>query len=296
MKRFCTITLVIIALAVIGVHFIAPYSIIRPLRINEPITPVQLGLTSKDFVLNTKDGITLNGYWIKSNHALDSDTSSKGIVILIHGISSCKEHLLGVAQELSNQGLESIVFDTRAHGESGGKFVTFGINEREDISGIVDQIKDYNPDLPIGVWGNSLGGAIAIQALESDPRIKFGIIESTFAELDQIVFDYKKRTLGGLGIRSLSDYVLKRAGKIAGFPPNEIKPIESVKNIHQPVFISHGDADESIDFRYSQALFDNLKTEDKEFFLIKNGGHDGLFEVGGVEYKNKIFAFIHKHL
>ena len=153
-----------------------------------------------------------------------------------------------------------------------------------------------NPKLPIGIWGNSLGGAIAIQTLEFDGRIDFGIIESTFTELPQIVFDYKKRLLKGFGIRSLSDFALKKAGKIAEFDPEKIQPIESVKKIEQPVFMAHGDADINILPKYGKALYDNLKSKEKVFTLIEGAGHLNIYEKGGITYKNKIMNFIDRNL
>ena len=278
-------------LGFIGVNNIAPYAITQPPRITESIVPENLGLISENLNITTRDKVDLSGYWIKS----ETD-SSRGIIILIHGIGGCKEHFLNLAKELSERGIESIVFDGRAHGKSGGEFCTYGFKEKKDIAEIVDKIKERKPNLPIGIWGNSLGGAIAIQALEFDERIKFGIIESTFTELNQIVFDYKKRILRGIGIRNLSDFALKRAGQIADFEPHNIKPIESVKNIEQSIFMAHGDADENISYKYGQQLFENLKTSDKEFFLVKNGGHFDLFDKGGIIYKNKIMHFIDRNL
>ena len=134
--------------------------------------------------------------------------------------------------------------------------------------------------MPIGIWGSSMGGAIGILALAKDKRLKFGLIQSTFTELEQIVFDYKKRILKGIGIRFLSNYVLERAGKIANFNPKKVQPIEAVKNIEQSVMIAHGDTDKNIPYQYGQQLFDNLTATDKEFYLVRHGGHIGLWDAG----------------
>ena len=244
-----------------------------------------------NYKVKTNDKIELDGYWIKSQQ-----DSSKGIIILVHGIGGCKEHFLGLAKELSSKGIESIIFDGRAHGRSGGEFCTYGFKERNDISKIVDKIKTKNPNLRIGIWGNSLGGAIAIQTLEIEKRIDFGIIESTFTELDKIVYDYKKRILKGIGIKYLSDYALKRASQIADFNSDEVKPIESVKNIEQSILIAHGDADKNISVEYGKKLFENLKSDDKRIEIIKDGGHFNLYEKGGKEYKMIIMNFIERNL
>lgn len=290
-KYTSILSVLILIIGFIGINNIAPYAILQPPRVNENITPQQLGLSSDTLDVLANDGINLSGYWIKTKR----DTA-KGIMILIHGIGGCKEHFLGLSKELAKNGIESIVFDGRAHGKSGGEFCTYGFKEKKDISSIVDKIKAKNPHLSIGIWGNSLGGAIAIQALEIDKRIEFGVIESTFGDLHQIVFDYKKRVLNGFGIKWLSDFALEKAGEIGDFNPHEVKPMESVKYIEQPMFIAHGDADQSISYQYGQQLFENLKTKDKEFVLVQDAGHFGLFDKGGLEYKEKILSFIEKNL
>ena len=250
-----------------------------------------MNLNSEALNIHVEDSVNLKGYWIKSKQ-----DRAKGLIILVHGVGGCKEHFLGLANNLANEGIESIVFDGRAHGESEGEFCTYGFHEKKDISKIVDFIKSRNSIIKIGIWGNSLGGAIAIQALEFDKRIEFGIIESTFTDLSQIVFDYKKRMSKGIGIRSLSNYVLRRAGKIGNFNPKKVKPIESVKNINQPIFIAHGDADKNISSKYGQMLFDHLKSTDKTFILVKGGGHFDLFKQGGKTYENKVMGFVKRQL
>jgi len=278
-------------LGFIGIHFIAPYVITKPPRVHVNILPEKLGLKNEILGIRTTDGVELNGYWIKSG--IDS---TKGIIILLHGIGGCKEHFLSLSRELCTKGIETIIFDGRAHGKSGGEFCTYGFKEKKDISQIVDKIKKINPNLQVGIWGNSLGGAIAIQAMEFDERIEFGIIESTFTDLNKIVYDYKKRILKGIGIKLLSDYAINRAGKVANFNPQKIKPIESVKNIEQPILLAHGDSDPNISVEYGKQLFENLKTKNKELIIIEGGGHFDLFDKGGKEYKTKLLNFIEQNL
>ena len=150
--------------------------------------------------------------------------------------------------------------------------------------------------MKIGIWGNSLGGAFAIQALEIDKRIEFGVVQSTFAELHVIVHDYKKRMLNGVGAKWMSNYALRRAGKIADFKPAEVMPIESVKHIEQAVFMAHGDADEHISVEYGKALFRNLNSEDKELEIVEGAHHNNVFQIGGQVYKEKVFRFIERQL
>jgi len=291
LKRLSVVFVFLFIIVFIAINNIAPYAIIQPPKINENSSPEKLGLNYEKQEIESFDGIKLNGYWIKTDQE-----KVKGIIIFVHGIGGCKEHFLGLAKELKKVGIESIAIDNRAHGESGGQYCTFGAKEKMDISAIINSIKTKNAEIPIGIWGNSLGGAIAIQSLAYDERLKFGIIESTFTDLSQIVFDYKTRVLKGFGSKLLSDYALKRAGQIGDFNPNDVKPIQRVQEIEQPVFLAHGDADENISYKYGVALFENLKTEHKTFFSVKGGGHTNLFDKGGTVYRDSIMTFINHNL
>jgi len=290
LKYLIIFSIIIAIIGFIGINNIAPYAVIMPPRVHENTTPADLGLESENIEISLEDTVKMKGYWIESKQ----DTA-KGILVLLHGIGGCKEHYLNLCKELSEKGIITVIYDGRAHGVSGGEYCTFGYKEKEDISKLLDFIKEKEPNLPLGIWGNSLGGAIAIQALEHDKRIEFGIIESTFAELKEIVYQYQKRLSKGIGMRWVSNHVLKRAGEIGGFDPEKVRPIESVKNIEQPMFISHGDADENINFKFGKALFDNLKSKDKEFVKVEGAGHNNLFVIGGEEYKNKLMKFISRH-
>lgn len=280
------ILLIIVTLAFV-INNVLPYALLQPKRIT---TPNYLEIEKQDYTklsLLTKDSIALKGYHVKSN----KDTIY-GSVILVHGIGGCKEHFTKLAIDLANRGYDSWLFDNRAHGESGGLYSTYGYYEKTDISLIVDEIKKKQPDTKLGVWGNSLGGAIALQAIERDKRITFGIIESTFTDLRQIVYDYQKRFSYGVGLEWICNITLEKASEIAAFNPEKVKPIESVKNISCPILIAHGNADNNIKFEYGKQLYANLASKDRVFVTVENADHYNIYDIGGQEYSNKLFKFL----
>ncbi|MEL6356726.1 MAG: alpha/beta fold hydrolase, partial [Bacteroidota bacterium] len=244
------------------------------------------GLNSKKVHITTGDGVELQGYFIQPNR------QPRAIMILIHGIGGCKEGYLGLADRLAKSGYASYLFDNRAQGKSGGKYCSYGFYEKGDIQGIIGRARQKFPDLPIGVWGNSLGGAIALQTLAIDDRLSFGVVESTFGSLGDIVYEYQKRYLKGVGLRPITDYALYRAGKIANFPPSEVCPADVAAAIHQPVLLAHGDADPNIDIRHGKEIYKNLASEGKEWVEVSGGGHSNLFAIGGEAYAERIMSFI----
>lgn len=266
---------------------VLPYAIIQPPRLNESWVPEDFDLVYQRLEIATTDSIQLKGYHIKAHVA-----PAKAVILFVHGIGGCKEHFLPLSQAMALEGYESLLIDSRAHGESGGDYTSYGYKEKKDLAHLVDYMKQYNDTIPIGIWGNSMGGAIALQAMEYDKRIEFGIIESTFTSLREIVYDYQAGYTYGLRMPWLCDIALDKAGVIGDFIPDEVSPLRAVQNIEQAVFIAHGQKDENIDFSYGQRLFENLATPHKKFVPVKEGGHFNLSEKGGSTYKQELIQFL----
>ena len=153
----------------------------------------------------------------------------------------------------------------------------------------------YPETQAIGIHGRSLGGAIAIQAMEIDDRIKFGIIESAFADLGEVVFEYQKRIMK-VGFPRLTRLTLKRAGKIAGFHPKEVKPEKSAQNVTAPVMITHGEKDKHITPNHSNRIFKSLASRYKTLVIIPGATHTSMWQQGGEKYRSQILTFVERAL
>jgi alpha-beta hydrolase superfamily lysophospholipase len=230
-------------------------------------------------------GDTLAAFFSKAT------SKEQGTIILLHGIRGYKEYFSELATRLNGKGYNTLALDLRAHGDSDGKYCTYGFYEKYDVQKAVDFLITQGVDSNIGVWGQSLGGAIALQALAIEPRLKFGIIESTFSEFTTIVDDYSERMFG-FSISYVNHYALYRASKIADFKPEEVSPLSSATNIHQPIFISHGTEDKHIKYEYGKATFDNLASTNKTFFSIDGAVHHTIWQVGGEAYFEQVFNFL----
>lgn len=298
MKRLKKITKIFILVALlisIATYLMAthvlPYAVLQPQRQMIDVKPQTISKNYIPVAIPFAQNDSLRGYLF--NPVIEEP---KAVLILVHGIGGAKEHFFPLAANLTKQGYSAIVLDNRAHGESDGAYTTYGFKEKKDISLVVDYLKQNLPDVKVGIWGSSMGGAVALQAMAQDNRIAFGIVESTFTNLSQIVYDYQKRYSGGIGLRFLTDYVLGQAGKIAQFDPKQVSPENAAKNIKNPVFLAHGDKDARITYTYSEQLYENLATQDKTIEIVKGAGHLNLGEIGGEEYYNKVLLFISRQL
>ncbi len=303
--RWTTIKRNAIILFVLGLlffHFYAPRFITE---IKNPLIEKLKGASS-DTPPITFENDTLPGRYINFKSFDNTELScyltytikdtTKGTVILLHGIRSSKECFIKLASKLASWGYNSVALDSRAHGQSEGTHCTFGVKEKKDISALVTVLTDElnthgKTNKNIGIWGQSLGGAIALQALGSDNRLCFGIIESTFSDFKTITHDYFNFHLG-LKLRPVINYLIHRAGVIADFDPEKARPLIYCHNIHQPILLVHGNADKRINIKYARANFAKTSSTRKDFIEIENANHLNIWKIGGSKYFKTVFEFM----
>ena len=243
----------------------------------------------KEFYFNSFDSLKLSARLTYSS--LDS---AKATVILLHGIRSNKDHFKNLSNFLAENGFNSVALDSRAHGKSEGSFCSFGVNEKKDIKTLIDYLSTHENLSHFGIWGQSLGGAIGLQAMGYDKRIEFGIIESAFSDFKSIVNDYFDLHVG-FSYAPFSNYLVNRTGKIAEFDPNDASPIEYCKNINQPILIVHGNEDERINIKYARANFSKIPNLKKEFIEIDSANHSNVWKVGSDAYFERVLEFLNEN-
>ncbi|NRD20507.1 alpha/beta fold hydrolase [Winogradskyella eckloniae] len=243
-------------------------------------------ISRKEFTISSFDSVKLSARLTYSK--LDA---TKGTIILLHGIRSSKDTFFDLSTFLAENGYNSVALDARAHGKSEGQFCTFGVNEKVDVKYVVDYLINEEHLNNIGIWGQSLGGAIGLQSMGFDKRISFGIIESTFSDFRTIVNDYFKLHVG-FNFTPFTNYLVNRAGQIAEFNPNDANPSQFCSNITQPILIVHGNKDERIKIDYGKENFNNIKSLNKTFIEIDTANHSNVWHVGGDSYFNNVLLFL----
>jgi uncharacterized protein len=172
---------------------------------------------------------------------------SAGTLLMLHGYKSRKEQWLPKARDLAWAGFTCILLDSRAHGESGGEFVTFGHQEVADTAQAWKHIKatETLPNPQLSLIGYSMGGAIALQALDVLAEVKSVVTFSTFDELERVVKQHGREKFGLLG-RVMYGAVAFSVKYRTGMSIGKIRPAESVARHTVPLFIIHGTADNFI--------------------------------------------------
>jgi len=105
---------------------------------------------------------------------------AKGVVLITHGIAEHSGRYEHVALSLNEAGYSVVAFDLRGHGKSSGKrnYIKSFQDYLDDLDEVLTRTKNKFPDLPIFLFGHSMGGGIlSLYAIERQPDVK-GILLS----------------------------------------------------------------------------------------------------------------------
>lgn len=252
--------------------------------------PAHLGMRYEERTVYSAEGIALSSWLLRP------PCNPVGTVIILHGVSESKIAPLPLAKHLYDHCFNVFLYDSRRHGDSGGNFCTYGFYEKHDVSTAITYLlsrTDVHTG-KIGLFGSSMGAAIAIQAAAIDHRIAAVVAESGFARLRTTFDDYQKRMIK-LPFHYLRNIVIKRSEHLAHFRANAVTPVEAVREVRVPLLLIHGTADRLIRHEYSEEIFRNAN-QPKELWLIPGATHSDVPEIGGTEYMRRIEAFFRLHL
>lgn len=112
----------------------------------------------------------------------DTDASpQRAVVCLVHGIGEHSLRYLNVAEAFTKEGYVLFGADLRGHGKSGGPRGHFPSMEAVllDIDLLLGHARKRYPDIPLFLYGHSLGGILVLHyALKHKPDIK-GVIATS---------------------------------------------------------------------------------------------------------------------
>jgi pimeloyl-ACP methyl ester carboxylesterase len=259
-------------------------------KLGRPVSPFEAQLPYEEINVIVEGGLKLNSWLIKG------DPPVRGTLIYLHGVGDCKIDGLRFAAFMRQHHYNVFLYDARAHGDSEGTYCTYGFYEKSDLARIIDYLAartDISPG-KFGLFGTSMGAAVAIQAAANDSRVAAVIAENSFATLRTIFDDYQKRIIK-LPFHYLRNLVIIRSEFTAKFKAGEVSPLNSVASLHTPILIIYGTEDPLIKNAYSRQLFD-AANEPKEIFPIPQARHTDTWLVAGAVYENKILDFFERYL
>ncbi len=292
---FVVLVLVLLGLATVPIVasdlFRQPYSPLWPVvnraaaRFDIPINPTGGGAPPKlpqwrepadallyyrDLTLRTADGLNLAAWYVPASEP------GRPTVLLCHGLLDSKWWMLGLMPWLHQAGYNVLTFDFRGHGGSDKVPVTVGRSEVLDVQAALDWLDAEGAGDQVAGLGMSLGAATLVHTAAQDPRLDALVLDSMFAEWENV--DYAE------------DYRLPPEWLVPGVP----NPVDSIPDVHVPIFIIHGTADILTHVDHAERVY-AAANEPKELW-INDSGHAWSSWTYPLDYQQKVLAFLARWL
>lgn len=244
-----------------------------------------------DVTVNSNFGYKLEGTYIFN------PKPTKNTVIIVHGVTGNRWESMKYADMYLDLGFNVFVYDSRYHGNSGGKDISLGFFEKYDLDNVVKWVKWVNKDGTVGVHGESLGAVTALLQADLDQNTKnvsFYVTDCPYSDLPEL-FSLKFEQYSKVSLPTMSKSVLFYGNIIAliksGFSFYAISPIKVIKNVKAPVMFIHGSNDTLIPASMSLDMY-LAKKGPKYIYIAPNAEHAFSYLVNKDEYRAKVSQFL----
>ena len=118
---------------------------------------------------------------------IEPSGAARATVLVLHGINDRKDTMVGFGRQLAENGYRVALVDLRAHGRSSGQWLTFGAVESRDLVQVIDALQSAGLATgPVGVFGPSFGGGVAVQFAGRDPRVRAAVSVCGFTSMRDV--------------------------------------------------------------------------------------------------------------
>lgn len=244
----------------------------------------------KDVYVTGEDGLKLRARWIENKKAV-------GTVIFAHGYRSTPLLDFGVAYPFYYEnGFNLLIPDQRGHGESQGRFITFGVKESKDFLRWIEYHNQQLGACPILLSGLSMGASTVMYlADENLPENVNGMIADCgfTSPKDIIGCVFKNVTHLPAAVAIWATDIFSRL--LAGFSLSEKDSRKTLANNKLPILLVHGKDDDFVPCWMTEEGYDSC-TGDKQLLLVDGAGHGVSFLKAPDEYTALLCKMIQKVL
>ncbi|MBI5240277.1 MAG: alpha/beta hydrolase [Elusimicrobia bacterium] len=290
------LAVVALSLAVIalGIGWWGAGIILHPPKMSAlAVFPEQFGLAYEKVSFQTSDGLTLKGWF------LPSPTGDGRTLLMCHGWGDNKGELLSGTHFLNSAcGFNLLYFDNRSHGESGGDITTIGCLEVMDFHAAMAFLRSQKPQCleRLGVFGLSMGAAVAAMAVPAHPEVKAVVMESPFTTYRQVTrrWAWNNLRIPYFPLMMIVLWMLRL--RVGREDVDEYSPIRFISRVApRPVLFISGAEDRLMPPSDVRALFSAAR-EPKELWLIPGASHGKCRELAGTDYDRRITEFFARTL
>lgn len=232
------------------------------------VTPESFGLRAQTVRFSATDGLPLEGWKIAAD-------PSRPWILGCHGVGSNRSDLLDIAAGLHQAGFNLFLFDFRGHGGSGGRTTSFGLTEQRDLEGALAFLGQQPeiPAAPYGIYGISMGGAVALMVAGKDERLGAIAVDSSYTDLDASIARHQALLYPFLPRLPFLWFIRCTYRLRFGVWPSRVSPQRSAARLgHRPLLIIAGAEDARMPPEEAQQIQAGASGP-SELWLIEGAGH-----------------------
>lgn len=299
------------------------YGLVHPPRMTDAkalyllgrLSPAELGLAFEDVAFDVREEpggrvVRIAGWWMPARHP-DAGTGAGGngksaqagsdrCVVLLHGYADARVGAIAWAPVWHGLGWNVLAIDLRAHGESGGRYVTAGRLEREDVGQVINQLRAARPGetRQVALFGVSLGAAVA--AATAVARADLGdvaavVLESPYLDFRDPATAQMERLGGPRG--AVLRAALGLAGWIAGTDFAALRTDRLIERLPCPVMVIAAEEDpyvmlEDVDVLERAVAARSPEAGPGVFWRVAGAGHAMAIVADPEEYRAQLGAFL----
>jgi fermentation-respiration switch protein FrsA (DUF1100 family) len=256
---------------------------------DEADSPANYGLAAEAAEFRSGDGLLLRGWYIPAADSVKT-------IIVCSGANGSLDADVHVTPWLHEAGFNVLLFNWRAHGESEGKVVTLGFNERYDLIAAVRFAKAMGAER-VGALGFSMGGTVALATAAVYEDLNVVVADSPFVYVLSAV-------AGGLIERGAPEglsFLLARLFVFTACLRTRLNlfDIDLVPWIHRvaprPVLFIFGEQDVIVSRSEVDLIFARAG-EPREVWRVPEAAHRDIHVRQPEEYRRRILEFFDRQL
>jgi pimeloyl-ACP methyl ester carboxylesterase len=249
----------------------------------------------EDIYLTSSDGLKLAATVVRVK-----DKDSKGVIILFHGYRSAFRRDLCLQMRILHEaGYDIIAAHQRSHGKSEGKYICYGIKEREDaMLWRAKAAELFGKDTPVALMGLSMGGATVLMASDladqKDTALRCIVADCPFSYPWDIVREVMLNRYKLYHVPMLY-FINFWCRAIAKYSLCSNSSKKSVCASHLPILIFHGDSDTFVAHSHSRSVAD-ASPRNTRLVTIPGADHAQAIFYDEELYTKELLSFLEKHM